>query len=42
MSKIYKGIDLSSHNGASDFEAVKDSGVDFVLLRAGWGRNLPA
>lgn len=34
-----KGIDLSVHNGRIDWDQVKNSGgVDFVLLRAGYGR----
>ena len=36
---IYKGIDISSHNGAPDFEAVKAAGTDFIILRAGWGSD---
>lgn len=30
-------IDISSHNGTIDWKAVKDSGVDYVILRCGYG-----
>lgn len=30
-------IDISSHNGAINWQAVKDSGVDYVILRCGYG-----
>lgn len=33
-----KGIDVSVWNGAIDFEKVKKSGIDFVIIRAGYGR----
>lgn len=32
-------IDLSEHNGAIDFEKVKKSGIDTVILRVGWIGN---
>ena len=32
---IAHGIDVSFYQGDIDFEAVKESGVDFVILRAG-------
>lgn len=31
------GIDVSSHQGEIDWERVKDSGVQFAMLRAGYG-----
>lgn len=34
-----KGIDISEHNGSIDFEKVKNSGVDFVIIRIGWIGN---
>lgn len=38
MVKIFsKGIDLSEHNGTVNFDKLKASGIDFVLLRAGYG-----
>ena len=33
----YKGIDVSSWNGEIDWKAVADSGVQFVMIRAGTG-----
>lgn len=33
---MIKGIDISAHNGAVDFEAVKASGISFAIIRAGW------
>lgn len=32
-----KGIDVSVHNGAIDFKKVKEAGVEFVIIRAGYG-----
>lgn len=32
-----KGIDVSSHNGSIDYNQVKASGIDFVMVRAGYG-----
>lgn len=34
-----KGIDISEHNGTINFEKVKNSGVDFVIIRIGWIGN---
>ena len=31
----YAGIDVSDYNGEIDFEAVKDFGIDFVIVRLG-------
>lgn len=33
------GLDLSEHNGSIDFNKVKSSGVEFVILRIGWIGN---
>ena len=33
-----KGIDLSTHNQVTDWDKVKEN-VDFVILRAGYGKN---
>lgn len=33
------GLDLSKHNGSVDFNAIKNSGNDFVILRCGYGVN---
>ena len=33
-----KGIDVSVHNGNIDWQKVKNAGIDFAILRAGYGR----
>ena len=33
------GIDVSYHNGTINWEQVKASGVDFVIIRCGYGRD---
>lgn len=35
----FKGIDVSKHQGSIDWEKVKSSGVQFALLRAGYGSD---
>ena len=35
-----KGIDVSTWQGNIDFNKVKKSGIDFVIIRAGFGREL--
>lgn len=35
-----KGIDISSGSGNVDFHALKRSGYDFVICRAGWGSSV--
>ncbi len=35
------GIDVSYHNGEIDWVKVKNSGVDFAILRCGFGRENP-
>lgn len=37
MSKL--GIDVSYHNGVIDWKEVKNSNIDFVIIRAGYGRS---
>lgn len=32
-----KGIDISAYQGIVDFDKVKKSGIEFVIIRAGWG-----
>lgn len=32
------GIDVSKHNGAIDWAKVKASGVEFAIIRAGYGK----
>ena len=36
----YRGIDVSYHNGAIDWTEVKESGVDFAILRCGYGKDI--
>ena len=37
-AKIFSnGVDLSEHQGTVNFDKLKASGIDFVLLRAGYG-----
>ena len=36
-----KGIDVSKHQGMIDWEKVKASGVDFVIIRCGYGLDKP-
>lgn len=35
-----KGIDVSRHQGNIDFNKVKNAGIDFVIIRAGYGRDI--
>ncbi len=40
--KVYdykKGIDISSHNGVVDMSKIKESGIEFVIIRLGYGKN---
>ena len=40
LSSIKKlGVDLSKHNGDVDFEMLKKSGIQYVILRAGFGKS---
>lgn len=34
------GIDVSKHNGDIDFKKVRDSGIEFVIIRAGYGKSI--
>lgn len=34
-----KGIDVSVHNGNINWSAVKNSGIEFAIIRASYGRN---
>lgn len=34
-----KGIDISKHNGIIDFKKVKNDGIDFAMIRAGFGSS---
>ncbi|MDO5148135.1 MAG: glycoside hydrolase family 25 protein [Oscillospiraceae bacterium] len=41
MSRIAEqtGIDISVHNGRVDFQKVKSAGIDFVMIREGYGND---
>lgn len=39
MSNKMHGIDVSKHQGAIDWKKVKESGVEFAIIRAGYGRT---
>ena len=36
-----KGIDVSKHNGSIDFSKVKNDGVEFAIIRIGYGGSAP-
>lgn len=36
-----KGVDISEMNGSVDFQALKAAGVEFVLIRCGYGGDYP-
>lgn len=36
----YKGIDVSEHQGSIDFNKVKAAGINFVIIRAGYGKYI--
>lgn len=36
---MIKGIDLSEHNGDVNMEKIKQKGIEFVILRVGYGKN---
>ena len=35
----FKGIDVSHHNGVVDWDTVKSAGIQFAILRCGYGRK---
>ncbi len=37
---MFKGIDVSAHQGRIDWEKVKNSGIQFAILRLGIGSNI--
>lgn len=39
MKIVKRGIDVSEHQGAIDWQAVKNAGIEFAILRAGYGRT---
>jgi GH25 family lysozyme M1 (1,4-beta-N-acetylmuramidase) len=34
------GIDVSQHNGQIDWQKVKDDGINFAIIRCGYGQNI--
>ena len=36
---MIKGIDISSYNGDVNMEKIKNAGIEFVILRIGYGKN---
>lgn len=42
MALPLTGIDISSHNGNVNFTKVKRAGIDFAILRAGYGSDNPS
>lgn len=36
---MIKGVDLSTHNRGINYKALKDSGVEFAILRIGYGKD---
>lgn len=42
MGVEYKGIDVSKHNGAINWDKIKAAGVDFAIIRSGLGRSAPS
>lgn len=39
MKNGAKGIDVSNYQGNIDWSKVKSDGIEFVIIRAGWGKN---
>ena len=42
MDPLFRGIDVSSYQGRVDWRAVRDSGVEFAILRCGYGDDDPS
>ena len=36
---LYRGIDVSQWQGEINWDKVKESGIDFAIIRTGFGRN---
>lgn len=36
---VKKGIDVSEHNGKIDWQKVKNDGIDFAIIRCGYGQD---
>ncbi|MEY8312890.1 phage holin family protein [Oscillospiraceae bacterium 42-9] len=39
VEKMTKGVDISVHNGNVDFNALKAAGIQFVIIRCGYGSD---
>lgn len=39
MNHFAKGVDISTHNGIVNFEQLKHAGIEFVIIRCGYGGN---
>ncbi len=39
LNPLEKGIDVSKWNGSINWQSVKNSGVDYVIIRAGYGNS---
>ena len=39
MKEMTRGVDISVHNGNVDFNALKAAGIQFVLIRCGYGSD---
>lgn len=37
---VKKGIDVSEHNGKIDWQKVKNDGIDFAIIRCGYGQDM--
>ena len=37
LGAVLKGIDVSEHQGEIDWQKAKDAGIDFAILRCGYG-----
>ena len=37
----YKGIDVSKWNGEIDWRKVRNAGIDFAIIREGYGKESP-
>lgn len=37
---MFKGIDVSNHNGVIEWEKVKAAGIDFAIIRVGYGSDI--
>ncbi len=42
MKVLAKGIDVSSHQGIIDWQKVKNAGIDYAILRCGYGGDITA